>query len=375
MNRYVFFRWVAILLAMTLLPCSALGEGGAVRTQVVTVQYDGGTVGRCAVPADCRVQSTVSCCGNGQSLGYPVQLFIDAISADQRTRYSYCSTMGFIQVLDYSMNGTPIKVHQDGQWDYDTMTPMRTLTDAAGVADRLISDMFPNLQIAPIAQEPIPDDMQEQIRQHVQFMYDQMCSLTAYDNSIRVDDAYYDIAERTYRFQLNGEAYCATITTAVEAMQMTMSAPSGFGPVNFSYISWSVPFAYGVFAPEAEFDEASAAYGLFVLNTSASDSFVLNCQELSNQIRESVLSSRSLTGVESYCHNSVSGLSDSDDDYSEERFSDYLFDLNDYTLDGGAHVKVPTNYDYVYADDAGNVYATDSASDVPAGMQRLEKNH
>lgn len=68
-------RFAVLLLALCLtLSFGALSEGDAIAIQVTDVECDGGIVGRCAVPADYSVQSTVSYCGAGQSLGYPIQL-------------------------------------------------------------------------------------------------------------------------------------------------------------------------------------------------------------------------------------------------------------------------------------------------------------
>ena len=64
----------------------------------------------------------------------------------------------------------------------------------------------------------------------------------------------------------------------------------------------------------------------------------------------------------------------SGDDYDEERFTDYIFDANDYTLSDGSHVKVSTAYDYVYEGDNGVVYYSDSAFAQPGGSTELTPN-
>ena len=61
----------------------------------------------------------------------------------------------------------------------------------------------------------------------------------------------------------------------------------------------------------------------------------------------------------------------SGDDYNDERFTEYLFDQDDYTLSDGTHVKVPTSCPYVYEGDNGNVYASRSALDQPGGSTQL----
>jgi hypothetical protein len=61
----------------------------------------------------------------------------------------------------------------------------------------------------------------------------------------------------------------------------------------------------------------------------------------------------------------LSSSTSSDDTYNDERYTDYIFDQNDYTLSDGTHVKVSTAYDYVYEGDNGVVYFSDSAFPEP----------
>ena len=369
--------WLAALaLLIALVVASAtLAEAGGVQVQLVSVQSDGGTVGRCAVPEGCEVSSTVSYCGAGQTLSHPMQLSIDVRTPDGRTTYAYCSATDYLQLLEAKMNGQTVAVQQDGQYDSTTMTPMLTLRTASGYADYLITNMFPGVRIIVADEAEITPEVQALIDRHMQQSYQDMNAIFAGDSMASVDDVFFDIAERSYTFENNGEAYRATLVTAVDAVQLSQRMNNGILSIDESYIGWTVPFTYAVIAPETEYDGAQAFFDLFVLNTSASDSFNSACQTLSNQIRTSVIESRSLAVGADSCRSSVSALTDSASDYSEERFSDYLFSQDDYTLDDGRHVKIPIEYDYVYVGDNGNVYATDSALDEPAGMRRLEKNH
>ena len=369
-------RFIALTLLLALIMASAaLAEAGGVQLQLVSVQSDGGTVGRCAVPEGCELSSAVSYCGAGQSLGYPMQLSIDARTPDGRTTYAYCSATSYLQILESKMNGQTVAVQQDGQYDVTTMTPMLTLRDAAGYADYMITSMYPGVRIVVADEAEITPEVQAIINQRMQQSYQDMNAIFAGNPMVSVDDVFFDVAERSYTFENDGEAYRATLLTVVDAMQLSQRMDSGVLSVEECFIGWEVPFVYALIAPEAEYEGARAAFDLFVLNTSASDSFNETCQALSNQIRTAVLESRSLAVGADSCRSGVSGLSDSASDYSAERFSDYLFSQDDYTLDDGRHVKIPIEYDYVYVGDNGSVYATDSALDEPAGMRRLEKNH
>ena len=367
-------QWLAILLAALLLPAGAMGESDAALVQVTRVECDGAVVGQCALPAEYTVSSQVSYCGAGQSLSHPIQLEISGISPAGDRLFAYASPAAYVQYLDYTMNGAQLLTHQDGQWDVNTMTTMLTFSTAAGYADRVMTGKYPGVQITVADEAEIPPEAQAQVDAHTRQMYDQMTELVAGDGTVSVDDAFFDVAQRSYEMQIDGVDYRAVVTTAVEAYQMTQNMAGDGLQVHISYIIWDVPFVYLMLTPAAEYEAAMGEYELFVLNTSASDGFTNACMQLSNQIRESVINSRSLAAGETACRSGVQGLTESEYDYTQERFSDYLFSQDDYTAADGRHVKVPNRYDYVYGDEMGNIYATDNALDVPQGMTQLEKN-
>ena len=134
--------------------------------------------------------------------------------------------------------------------------------------------------------------------------------------------------------------------------------------------SWTAPYCYFCLAPQQGFDAAYADFLVFMANTAESDQFVQARMTLSNQIRESILSGRSQSYAQMFA-----GDLDSGDSYNEDRFTDYILDQNDYQLSSGEHVKIPTEYDYVYEDGNGRIYATDSALDEPAGMTQLKPSN
>lgn len=63
---------------------------------------------------------------------------------------------------------------------------------------------------------------------------------------------------------------------------------------------------------------------------------------------ESVVNSRSFAAGETACRTGVQGLTESEFDYSQERFSEYLFFQDDSTVADGRRVKTPNRYDCVY---------------------------
>ena len=56
---------------------------------------------------------------------------------------------------------------------------------------------------------------------------------------------------------------------------------------------------------------------------------------------------------------------------ASDRFSDYIFDRNEYTTSEGYSVSISTGYDYVWEGSGGTVWYSDSALDVPSGATLL----
>ena len=147
------------------------------------------------------------------------------------------------------------------------------------------------------------------------------------------------------------------------------------GTCHSAFIGWDSPYTFFMLTPESEYQAHTPMYEQFIMNTSLSDQFINAFNTAKNQITQQMLqtSSASMDAVSAYCRSSISSAAGSETSYSDERFTDYIYDQNDYTLSNGDHVKVSTSYDYVYADDSGNVYVSNSA-DQPAGTTRLYPN-
>ena len=88
----------------------------------------------------------------------------------------------------------------------------------------------------------------------------------------------------------------------------------------------------------------------------------------------SIMTGIDLSGGSDYSTKILAEETSKGNDYNEERFSDYMFDQNDYTLSDGSHVKVSTAYDYVWTGSDGNVYYSNSALDMPSGATQLYPN-
>ena len=357
------------LLALALLAAglTALGEGVAYERRSIS---DGSmTLGRTVVPQGYRLQSSlVYFDGSSMSMTSPVQLVVDACTADESVEMVYTSSLDYEHLLEQSMGGVTYGVHQDGAMDTTTMCLMMREMTAGEYADAMVNKVLPGARF--LRETPLSAREQaalEELRRAACAQHSQAMGGSAGGMSISIDDARVSIAERFYSLELNGVPYSCVVTTAVSAVEISMRSNMLYGGEAVTRMtSWTAPYCYFCLAPQEGFDAAYADFLVFMANTAESDQFVQARMTLSNQIRESILSGRSQSYAQMFA-----GDLDGSDSYSEDRFTDYILDQNDYQLSGGEHVKIPTEYEYVYEDGNGRIYATDSALDEPAGMTRL----
>ena len=71
------------------------------------------------------------------------------------------------------------------------------------------------MQITIADEAEITPEAQAQVDAHTRQMYDQMTELVAGDGTVSVDDAFFDVAQRSYEMQIDGVDYRAVATTAV----------------------------------------------------------------------------------------------------------------------------------------------------------------
>ncbi len=350
---------------------TALGEGVSyMRTDI----SDGDMiVGRALAPQGYAVQNNMLYFdGATMSMTCPVQLIVDVLSPDGSIEMAYTSGLDYIHILEQSVGGVAYGVHQDGVLDQTTMCMMFTEMTAGEYADAMMYRVVPEAVCqseTPVSAE-VRAALDLQCRKSCNAFSSMMTDMGA-GTSLEINDVRASTAERFYSMALNGIPYRGVVSTLVSAVEMTMTASMLYGGNMVNRMtSWSVPYCYLCIAPEAAFDAAYADFRVFVANTAESDQFVQARATLANQIRESILSGRS----ESYAQMFAGDL-DSDNSYNEDRFTDYIMDQNDYRLSSGEHVKIPTEYAYVYEDGHGGVYATDSALDAPAGMTQLTPSY
>ena len=194
-----------------------------------------------------------------------------------------------------------------------------------------------------------------------------------------VDGTYAGVAQREYNVSLNGYPFKLVIAAAVEGTQMSFTGEFAYnmGTMNSSFIAWDSPSVFFMLTPENGYEGQKAVYEQFVLNTRVSDQFLQALFRVRDQITQAVIQQNgsSMEQLSGDFQSSMSSSMGSEDTYTtEEKFSDYIFDQNDYTLSNGDHIKVPTSYEYVYEGDDGNVYVSDSSFDQPGGSTQLYPN-
>ena len=155
---------------------------------------------------------------------------------------------------------------------------------------------------------------------------------------------------------------------------MYVELPNIYRSIVKDYVVWQVPFNYVIVCEAAEWDALEPVFNQFVDNTSVSDQFTAANKRLAEDLWARVNMKETLESGLTYSIEVMREETASGDSYDDDRFTDYLFDQNDYTLSDGSHVKVSTDYDYVYQLDNGNVVYTDSALYEPGGATQLYPN-
>ncbi len=344
-------------------------------------------VARAAVPDGYSVTNQTSWCSETASPDYPVSVFVDAISPDGSIELTYESTLQFVHVLDSNSGGMTYSSHVNGQVDPSLHMMMLEYMNAAQYLDFMASIYSSNLatQFTTVGDVPATAQQQAQLDQIIQEEKDnanyflQEAYSQTYGQGMYVDQAEASMSERSYQYtDANGKAKILKMFCIVKGLRL-VSTISGAGvEMTKTNWMWTVPFRYSMIVDADKEDEADPIFRVFCDNTTVSDQFKQECEKLSQQIMEIVLQTNqaNLTSLSGDVQNAfTSDIGQSDDTYSAiEGWDDVIMERNDYTLSNGDSVKVDTAYDYVYQLDDNSVYATNSASDEPAGGVLLSPN-
>ncbi len=340
------------------------GEGQPLAFAVNDVAQGGMVMGRCTAPVDYQVTSKATCSVMELGAGNPWILQVAAMSPDATTLLTYTSGRNFIASAD---GETP-----DEQFNADYYTPMLHYMTAGEYCDYWAAKLNPGASRIELVDENTYPELQPMLRKREQEVVDAHTGLFGLIG-LSIDKASATIATRRYRVTSNGLDCCFCVTAATVGAWYTASMPGIYVDIVNKYIMWDVPCVYTMSCPEANAAEGIAAFTAFSENTSVSDQFIVANRRLSNELWD-IITGRGPTYGDQYSDQVMKEETDKGDDYDEDRFTDYLFDQNDYTLSDGSHVKVSTAYDYVYEGDNGTVYYSDSAFTQPGGSTQLYPN-
>lgn len=331
---------------------------------VTDVVQGGMVMGRCTAPVGYQVTDKATCSVMELGAGNPWLLQVAAMSPDGTTLMTYTSGRNYMASAD---GETP-----DEQFNSDYFTPMLHYMSAAEYCDYWAVKLNPEAQRIELVEENTYPELQSMLRERESAILQAHSSMLG-NVGLTVDGAASTIATRRYRVEANGLTVCFCITAATQGVWYTASLPGPYVDITNKYILWDVPCVYTMSCPEANADAGIAAFAAFSENTSVSDQFMLANQRLSNELWN-IITGRGTTYGDQYSDQVMKEETAKGDDYDEERFTDYLFDQNDYTLSDGSHVKVSTAYDYVYEGDNGTVYYSNSAFAQPGGSTQLYPN-
>ena len=345
-------------------------------------------VARAVVPDNYSVTSETTWCGGCQSPSYPASVYVDAKSPDGSIEMTYESPLAFVHHLYSYANGLDLTSHQDYALDTDLVMMMLTYMNAQQFCDYIAQNYVEGAaNMTFVSEEPVSQEVPAVLDQCSQQLKDASNQFyaSAGANNMYVDLVETTVAERTYSYTdtATGKQKYLIVSAAVQGSRTVSDFSSyGMGEVKMANVVWEVPARYCLMCDADRFEEGKAVFDSFCSNTTISDQFKQAMSDLSDRIMQIVLEARSgggTGGLEiasgTILDSFSSELSGQDDSYSSiEAWDDVIMDRNDYTLSNGDSVKVDTSYDYVYELSDGNVYATDSALDEPAGGTLLYAN-
>ena len=265
-----------------------------------------------------------------------------------------------------------INQHVNGQLDLTTMTPMWTTLTPGEYCDQLAQQTMPGVILTPGAKDDY-EAMQDFFSNIEKQAFETASSTLSTVEGISVTDVSIRAGKRSYTFEQEGELFYMSVSSFIEAMQLTIEMEMPYAGTTKEVItSWTPTATYIMICPASEFDLYNPAFEVFAENTTVNDQFIAANARFSSELRNDIINARSLSGFETASVDILSAEVGSGNDYDEERFTDYIFDQNDYTLSSGAHVKISTGYDYVYEGSDGQLYVTTSSLDQPADSVQLE---
>ncbi len=353
-------KLTALLILLVMIPLAASADGMITLKKVDTVHNDT-PFGKCVVPAGYTVAWDLLACTTDQSIGFPCQAMITA-GKPNGPQMLYLSANDFYETSNPSMEG------KENTFDPVFRTTLLSYMTAEEYCDRIAGKQFIPMadggNVTPVGSKPLPE-LEALFQQMLAPKIEEMRA-TYQEPFGSFDDYRVSMAMKVYEYTVSGVQYYGIVLTGNYGVWVSM-----YGTKKMSYGNWVVPFTYVMYA-RGDDPDAISDFEVFVANTNVSDQFNHANLKLSVSLWNIVKESFHLYRDQVY--KTIAEETAMGDDYDEDRITDYIFDQNDYTLEDGTHVKVSTGYSYVWEDDNGNVYASNSLSDQPGGSRQLYPN-
>ena len=350
---------LVLILCLAVLTAAGAEAAAPVAMVITPVDAQDMRLGQCMAPQGYTVMPVPDFFGNNRSITDPLGLGIVATSPDGRVLMVYEKSSTFIEIVSSTIGGVTYRTHEDGKYDVETMTMMARYPQPSAYALSYLNGMYPGVEMTYQGSMDL-SAYQPLLQQSAQAYYDGLTANHPELLGLNIDGVAITADISGFTCEMNGETYNIVTGTVIRATQMTMTMQMLQGALSETEVLWSPLCTYVLVSPASEFDNVYPAFEAFMENTTVSDQFIQANEKLANSLRNIVVESRG-----GYAVNVLRESTSGEDTYDDERFTDYIFDQNDYTLSDGTHVKIPTSYDYVYEGDNNVVYFSDSAFPEP----------
>ena len=365
-------KWLSILTALIMIlsiGCAAADPGFTLRN----VQYDSATLAKAAIPDGYEMYTTVNMCDNETCLGYPIRVSVGALNMDTPSMLLYSRGESYLQRVKHSYFS-----HEEGTLDKELCIFMKEYMPAYNYTWYRAQEILKGMGFADVQLSGWQDDLTS---------FDQVTAARAdylrtevmpglQGAGFNIDWVDTTAAERAFTFDNNGVTWCVAVFA--EGFGYKVST----GIYNTESIFWEIPRYYAMVCPKDLYQQIhDNDFRIFRENTGTNDEFDDFVDRLNFKIRDDVIRAWNMQVAASMAYmETMTALTFSMVEgtlggtyHNTDRFSDYIFDQNDYTTLDGDHVKVSTAYDYVYQS-GSNVYFTNDALSVPYGATMLTPN-
>ena len=339
-------------------------SGGAGSFTVKPIMWDSAVLGKCGVPTGYEMQTEVHCGDNTTCLGAPLRMHVQAVSASASSVLGYFSSEVYLERVK-----SPVYRQKNGQHDGELDIIMWTYMEAPQFCDWVASRLNSG---CVFWKEEDSSFLDSRVAAALAEYRDSVVSGMA-DLGIKTN--WYDVtaAHRVYTYEYQGVTYALCVLAEVRAYQMDV-----LGNVT---TCWDSPEYYYLSCPLSDYERIHATdFQVFIANTTYNDTFTKLQEKLSAEIendirrgwaRDIAASNAYVSAMNALMSQSVNNYLSSSNYSASSRFSDYIFDQNEYTTSDGYSCSISTAYDYVWEGDNGTVYYSNSAFDMPSGANQL----